>query len=86
MSRFYTYVNSPPCSLGDLVEPIKNEISTPQDCKATDMLRFLFSFSNTTGEATQVEPKDEELIAAFKMTRELANEAGTPLRKNLDLA
>lgn len=50
------------------------------------MLRFLFSFCNTTGEATQVEPKDEELIAAFKMTRELANEAGTPLRKNLDLA
>ena len=50
------------------------------------MLRFLFSFCNTRGEATQVVPKDEELIDTFKMAQELANEAGTPLRENLNLA
>jgi len=73
-------------SLGDIVTPIKNEISKPQDCKATDMLRFLFSFCNTAGNAAQVEPKDDELIKAFEMVREFANESKTPLRENLDLA
>jgi len=74
------------CSLEDIVAPIKNEISKPQGCKAADMLRFLFSFCNTRGDATQVEPKDGELLVAFRMARELANEPNTPLRKNLNLA
>jgi len=50
------------------------------------MLRFLFSFCNTRGDAAQVEPKDDELLVAFGMARELANEPNTPLRKNLNLA
>ena len=50
------------------------------------MLRFLFSFCNTRSDATQVEPKDQDIMAAFKMTQELANETDTPLRENLDLA
>ena len=50
------------------------------------MLRFLFSFCDTRGDATQVEPKNDELLAAFEMTRGLANEADTPLRNSLDLA
>ena len=50
------------------------------------MLRFLFSFCDTRGDATVVRPKDKELIAALEMTRELANETNTPLRNNLNLA
>lgn len=50
------------------------------------MLHFLFSFCGTRGDATAVERKDEGLLAAFQMTRGLANEADTPLRSNLDLA
>ena len=49
------------------------------------MLRFLFSFCNTEGDAARVEPKVEELAAAFEMARDLANKQNTPLRKNLDL-
>jgi len=75
-----------PRSLDDIVLPIKNEISRPQHCQAADMLRFLFSFCCTRGDATQVEPKEEDLVAAFEMTRELANEIDTPLRDNLNLA
>jgi hypothetical protein len=75
-----------PHSLDDIVEPIKNEISKPQDCKAADMLRFLFSFSNTEGDAPEVESKDEELKVAFEKVQELANEPDTPLRENLNLA
>ena len=74
------------CSLGDIAAPIKNEISRPQGCEVTDMLRFLFSFCNTSGDAAQVEPRDDELINAFEMAREFANEPNTPLRNNLDLA
>ena len=50
-----------PHSLDDIVEPIKNEISKPQDYKAADMLRILFSFSNTEGDAPKIESKDGEL-------------------------
>ena len=73
------------CSLGDITTPIKSEISKSQDTKATDMLRFLFSFCGTSGNAAQVEPKDDELINAFDMVREFANKSGTPLKNNLDL-
>ena len=73
------------CSLGDMVPAIKNEIAKPQDCKAADMLRFLFSFCDTGGDAAQVESKDDELMHAFGMVRKLANEQNTPLRDNLDL-
>ena len=50
------------------------------------MLHFLFSFCNTRDDASQVEPKHEELGAAFGFARELANEPDTPLRRNLSLA
>jgi len=50
------------------------------------MLRFLFSFCDTSGDAAQVDPKDDESMAAFDMARELANEQNTPLRKNLNHA
>ena len=69
-----------------LFRSIKNEISKPQDCKAADMLHFLFSFCDTRGDAAGVRPKDEELMAAFKVARNLANEQATPLRNNLNLA
>jgi hypothetical protein len=48
------------------------------------MLRFLFSFCNTGGDAAQVEPKDDELVRAFKVVEELAEESDTLLRKNLN--
>ena len=48
------------------------------------MLRFLFSFCNTGGDAAHVEPKDSELVDAFEMAWELANESNIPLRNNLD--
>ena len=73
------------CSLNDIVPAIKNEIAKPQECKATDMLHFLFSFCSTGGDAAQVQPKNDELMHAFKMVRELANEPNTPLHDNLDL-
>ena len=50
------------------------------------MLRFLFSFCGTKDGAGQVEPKDEELEAAFAFAQEVANEPDTLLRKNLNLA
>lgn len=50
------------------------------------MLHFLFSFCDTGGDAAGVRPKDEELMAAFKVARNLANEQATPLRNNLNLA
>ena len=50
------------------------------------MLRFLFSFCDTRGDAAQVEPKDQELTAAFGMARNLANNPNSPLRQNLNLA
>jgi hypothetical protein len=50
------------------------------------MLHFLFSFCDTKGDATEVEPKDEELKDAFNKVRKLANEPDTPLRKNLNIA
>ena len=50
------------------------------------MLSFLFSFCNTSEDASLVKPKDKELLAAFEMTRELANEPNTPLRDYLNRA
>jgi len=50
------------------------------------MLRFLFSFCDTSDDATLVKPPgEEELAAAFKMTQKLANESNT-LRDHLNLA
>ena len=72
--------------LEDIAAPIRNEISRAQDCKAVDMLRFLFSFCDTRDDAGRVEPKDEELGTAFAFAQELANEPDTLLRKNLNLA
>jgi len=72
-------------SLGYLVGPIKNEISSSQHCKATDILHFLFSFCNTGGDAAQVEPNDRKLMAAFEKVQELVNKPDTPLRTNLNL-
>ncbi|KAF9643780.1 hypothetical protein BDM02DRAFT_1319862 [Thelephora ganbajun] len=73
-------------NLDDIVAPIKNEISRPEDCKVEDMLRFLFSFCNTSGDTAEVIPKDKEPVVAFEKDRELANEPNTPLRKSLNLA
>ena len=65
-------------SPGNIVESIKNEISEPQDCKAADMLRFLFSFCGTRADAVQVDPKDGDLITAFEVVQRLANEKEIP--------
>ena len=73
-------------SLDDIVAPIKNEIPKPEHCKAADMLRFLFSFCSTGGDAAEVAPKDEGLMLAFKMVQGLANEPNTPLGKHLHSA
>jgi len=72
------------CSRGDITGPIKNEVSNSQPCKATDMLRFLFSFCNARGDAAQVEPNDKDLMAAFEEVQKLAGEANTSLRIHLD--
>lgn len=68
-----------------MVEPIMNEISKPQDCKAADMIRFLFSFCGADGGTAEVRPKVGELKDAFSMAQELANEPDTPLRENLKM-
>jgi len=68
------------------VEPIKNELSKSQDCKATHMLRFLFSFCGTETNVVEVEPKDGDLISAFRMVQELASEQDTPLRGGINEA
>ena len=73
------------CSLGYIIGPIKDEISSSQHCKATDVLHFLFSFCNTGGDAAQVEPNDRKLMAAFEKVQGLANKSDTPLRTNLNL-
>ena len=66
------------------MEPIKQELSRPQDCKAADMLRFLFSFCDTSGGATEIQPKDQEINLAFKQVQLLANEPKSLLRENLN--
>lgn len=66
------------------MEPIRNELSKSQDCKAADMLRFLFSFCASKSDAVEVKPKDNELISAFGMVQELASEQNTPLRSCID--
>ena len=68
-----------------IVEAIKNEVSEPQDCKAADMLRFLFSFCGTRACAARVNPMDGDLITAFEMVQRLANEKKTLLKVNLNL-
>ena len=50
------------------------------------MLRFLFSFCAAAVDATEVEPKDREILAAFKDVQDLANRPNTPLRDNLHIA
>ena len=50
------------------------------------MLRFLFSFCDTRGDAAQADPKDDELMGAFEVARELANELDSPLRNHLGKA
>ena len=72
------------CSLDDIMAPIETEIAKPQDCKAMDMLHFLFSSCNAGGDTAQVESKDGELMDAFEMAQELVNEPKT-LKSNLDL-
>jgi len=72
------------CSRSDITGPITDEISDSQSCEATDMLRFLFSFCETPGDAAQVEPGNEKLMAAFSKVQELANEKNTPLRIDLN--
>ena len=65
---------------------VENDISRPQCCDVKDMLRFLFSFCGTEVDATEVEPKDREILAAFEEVQSLANGQNTPLRENLYLA
>ena len=72
------------CSHGDITGPITNKISNSQPCKATDMLRFLFSFCETRGDAAQFQPKNEGLAAAFAEVQKLTNKQNTPLRINLN--
>ena len=50
------------------------------------MLRFLFSFCGAEADATEVEPRDRDILAAFEEVRSLANRRNTPLRENLGLA
>jgi len=59
------------------VEPIRNELSKSQDCKAANMLRFLFSFCASKSDAAEVEPEDDKLISAFGMVQELASDQDT---------
>jgi hypothetical protein len=49
------------------------------------MLRLLFSFYDTRGDATQVGPRDEELRISLEKAQELANEPNAPLGKYLNL-
>ena len=47
------------------------------------MLRFLFSFCNTNGDADEVVPNDREIRLVFEKVREFANESNSPLGKHL---
>ena len=50
------------------------------------MLRFLFSFCNTSGDASEVEPKDKDFKYAFDEVQKLANTQKSPLMRHLDQA
>jgi len=68
------------------VEPIRNELSKSQDCKAADMLRFLFSFCASESDAAEVKPEDDKLMGAFEMVQKLASEQNTPLKSYINEA
>lgn len=55
------------------MEFIRDNVSRPQHCEAAEMLRFLFSFCGTSGDAADVERKEEFIKLAFKQVQELAN-------------
>ena len=50
------------------------------------MLRFLFSFCNTFGHASEVEPKDKEFKFAFDEVQKLANTQKSPFMEYLHQA
>ena len=50
------------------------------------MLRFLFSFCNTRGNASEVEYKDKEFKFAFDEVQKLASTKKSPLTDYLDQA
>ena len=59
---------------------------SPQYCETVDMLRFLFSFCNTRGNASEVEYKDKEFKFAFDEVQKLASTKKSPLTEHLDQA
>ena len=73
-------------SLDDVAESVKNDISNPQYCEAVDMLRFLFSFCDTTGGVFEVVPKDKEFKFAFEEVRKLADMKKSSFMEHLDQA
>ena len=50
------------------------------------MLRFLFSFCDTTGDMFEVVPKDKEFKFAFEEVRKLANTKKSSLMEHLNQA
>ena len=49
------------------------------------MLRFLFSFCGAKADATEIEPRDRNVLAAYEKVRTLANEK-TSLKDDFDSA
>jgi len=63
--------------------PIRVDLAGAQDCKAADMIKFLFAFCQSEN-GKNVPVCDEELLRhAFEKVKEVANQERTPLRANL---
>ena len=64
--------------------PIRVDLAGAQDCKAADMIKFLFAFCKPENGKT-VPVCDEGLLRrAFEKAKEIANQEHTPLRTNLN--
>ena len=50
------------------------------------MLRFLFSFCGAEADATNVKPKDRDILVAFQAVQDLANEQTKLPRSHLSSA
>ena len=63
--------------------PIAVDLADAQECKAIDMIKYLFAFCLSEG-AKDVPDCDEELLGrAFKEARKLANHRSPILESNL---
>jgi len=66
-----------------MVDSISADLKHTQQCKATEMIKFLLAFCQSGNEKTVPVHHEDVLQRAFEKTRELANSNGTPLQTRL---